>query len=32
MLETPEHEWTFLSQAAMKKVKKPDTWKKSEFG
>jgi len=31
MLETPDQEWTFLSQAAMKKGKKPETWKKSEF-
>ncbi|MHC4587106.1 MAG: hypothetical protein ACYS3N_21440 [Planctomycetota bacterium] len=31
MLEIPDEEWTFLSQAAMKRGKKPETWKKSEF-
>ncbi len=31
MLEIPDEEWTFLSQAAMKSGKKPETWKKGEF-
>ncbi len=31
MLDIPEEEWTFLSQTAIKKGKKPDTWKKGEF-
>jgi len=31
LLEIPEEEWTFLSQTAIKKGKKPDAWKKGEF-
>ncbi|RLI96550.1 MAG: hypothetical protein DRO99_04250 [Candidatus Aenigmatarchaeota archaeon] len=31
LLEIPEEEWTFLSQSAIKKGKKPDAWKKGEF-
>jgi len=31
MLEIPEEEWTFLSQTAIKRGKKPDVWKKGEF-
>ena len=31
LLEIPEEEWTFLSQSAIKKGKKPDVWKKGEF-
>ena len=31
MLDIPEEEWTFLSQSALKKGKKPDIWKKGEF-
>lgn len=31
LLEVPDEEWTFLSQAAMKRGKKPETWKKGEF-
>ena len=31
LLEIPEEEWTFLSQTAIKKGKKPEAWKKGEF-
>jgi len=31
LLEIPDEEWTFLSQAAIKKGKKPEVWKKAEF-
>jgi hypothetical protein len=31
LLEIPEEEWTFLSQTAIKKGKKPEVWKKGEF-
>ncbi len=31
MLEIPEEEWTMLSQAAIKKGKKAEVWKKGEF-
>ncbi len=31
LLEMPEEEWTMLSQAAIKKGKKPEFWKKGEF-
>lgn len=31
LLEMPEEEWTFLSQAVVKKGKKPEVWKKGEF-
>lgn len=31
LLDIPEEEWTFLSQTAIKKGKKPDIWKKGEF-
>ncbi|MFQ5647879.1 MAG: hypothetical protein ACE5FW_01465, partial [Candidatus Aenigmatarchaeota archaeon] len=31
LLEMPEEEWTMLSQAAIKKGKKPEAWKKGEF-
>lgn len=31
MLDIPEEEWTFLSQTALRKGKKPEIWKKGEF-
>jgi len=31
LLEIPEEEWTMLSQAAIRKGKKPEVWKKGEF-
>jgi len=31
LLEAPDEEWSFLSQAAMKKGKKSEVWKKGEF-
>jgi hypothetical protein len=31
LLEMPEEEWTMLSQAALKKGKRPEQWKKEEF-
>ncbi len=31
LLEMPEEEWTMLSQAAIKKGRKPEVWKKGEF-
>ena len=31
LMEVPDEEWSFLSQAAMKKGKKPEVWKKGEF-
>jgi len=31
LLEIPEEEWTMLSQAAIKKGKKAEVWKKGEF-
>jgi hypothetical protein len=31
LLEMPEEDWTFLSQAALRKGKKPEQWKKAEF-
>jgi sugar phosphate isomerase/epimerase len=31
LLEMPEEEWTFLSQAAIKKGKRPEVWKRAEF-
>jgi hypothetical protein len=27
----PEEEWTFLSQTAIRKGKRPEVWKKAEF-
>ncbi len=31
LLEMPEEEWTFLSQAAVRKGKRPEVWKRAEF-
>jgi len=31
LLEMPEEDWTFLSQTAIKKGKRPEQWKKGEF-
>lgn len=31
LLEIPEEEWTFLSQAVVKKGKRPEVWKRAEF-
>jgi endonuclease IV len=31
LLEMPEEEWTMLSQAVIKKGRKPEVWKKAEF-
>ena len=31
LLDMPEEEWTFLSQTAVKKGKKPEAWKRGEF-
>ena len=31
LLEIPEEEWTFLSQSAVKKGKRPEVWKRGEF-
>jgi sugar phosphate isomerase/epimerase len=31
LLEMPEEDWTFLSQSAIKKGKRPEQWKKAEF-
>ena len=31
LLEIPEEEWTMLSQAVVKKGKRPEQWKKGEF-
>jgi len=31
LLEMPEEEWTMLSQAAIKKGKRPEQWKKEEY-
>jgi sugar phosphate isomerase/epimerase len=31
LLEMPEEEWTMLSQAALRKGKRPEQWKKEEF-
>ena len=31
LIEMPEEEWTMLSQAAIKKGKRPEQWKKAEF-
>ncbi len=31
LLEMPEEEWTFFSQAVIRKGRKPEAWKKAEF-
>lgn len=31
LLEMPEEDWTFLSQSAMRKGKRPEQWKRGEF-
>jgi hypothetical protein len=31
LMEMPEEEWTFLSQTAIRKGKRPEVWKRAEF-